>query len=167
MGAGKSTVGALLAARLGYRMVDTDVLIEQRAGAPVARLFTAEGEPAFRDREAAVLADLTKSTRVVIATGGGAPAQERNRHFFSGDATTFYLRVSLETAKQRAQRDGTRPLLMQDDAALETLFAVRGLIYESLGTPVDSEGSTPVEVTERILTLLSHPSRSVGPVDNA
>ena len=157
MGAGKSTVGSILAARLGYALVDTDVLIEERAGAPVARIFTDEGEPAFRDREAAVLAELSVRRGVVIATGGGAPAQARNRGFFSGDAATFYLRVSLETARKRARRDGTRPLLMQDEAALEKLFAERVRIYEGIGVPVDAEGASPYEVTEKILSLLGRP----------
>jgi len=159
MGAGKSTVGALLAARLGYRLVDTDALIEERAGAPVARLFTEEGEPAFRDREAAVLAELADSSGVVIATGGGAPAQARNRRFFTGDAATFYLRVTLATARQRAEKDGTRPLLMQDEASVERLFAEREGIYEELGITIDADGATPSEVTERVLAILNRPNR--------
>jgi shikimate kinase len=154
MGAGKSTVGGLLAARLGYRLVDTDALIEERAGAPVARIFTEEGEPAFREREAVILAELASGSHVVVATGGGAPAQARNRHFFSGDVATFYLAVSLETARRRAQADGTRPLLMRDEASVEKLFAERVRIYEALGIVVDADAASPYEVTERILALL-------------
>ena len=157
MGAGKSTVGGLLAMRLGYRLVDTDAMIEERAGAPVARIFTAEGEPAFRDREAAVLAELAGSSSVVVATGGGAPAQARNQGFFSGGTATFYLRVSLDTARKRAQADGTRPLLMQEEAAVEKLFAERARIYERLGMAVDADVASPQEVAETILELLNHP----------
>ena len=76
MGAGKTTVGAILAARLGWDFVDTDALIEVRAGAPVAAIFRERGEQAFRDLEADVLAELAQRQRAVIATGGGAPAQE-------------------------------------------------------------------------------------------
>ena len=101
MGAGKTTVGALLAARLGYTFVDTDSVVEQRAGAPVAALFRERGEAAFREMEAAALAELAGRTRVVIASGGGAPAQARNALFFRRAAATFHLRDSLAAALER------------------------------------------------------------------
>lgn len=165
MGAGKSTVGSILAARLGYALVDTDVLIEERAGAPVARIFTDEGEPAFRDREAAVLAELSVRRGVVIATGGGAPAQARNRAFFEAGALTFHLRVSFARALSRARGKGDRPLLDQPEEKIRALYEERQPVYEMLGRGIDADSRTPAEVAEQIITILEGPTRT-PPVDS-
>jgi shikimate kinase len=162
MGAGKSTVGALLAGRLGWDFADTDALVEQRAGAPVASIFAARGEAVFRDLEALVLSGLSSRSRAVIATGGGAPAQERNAGFFAA-AATFHLRVTLQTALERARAGGPRPLLSQGDDAVRALFLARQGIYEKLGTGVDTEGREPADIAEEIIGLLRNPRESRSP----
>jgi shikimate kinase len=158
MGAGKTTVAALLAQRLGYDAVDTDTLVEERAGATVAQIFATKGEAAFRDLEAEVLAGLAARSRVVVATGGGAPAQERNRAFFQA-AATFHLRVSLSGARERTRGDGGRPLLQQEEDAIQRLYSLRVPRYELLGIPVETEGMSANDVAEKIMTLLSDPTR--------
>jgi shikimate kinase len=163
MGSGKSTVGSLLARRLGRAFVDTDALVEAQAGKSVQRVFAEEGEPAFRDAEAAVLGGLARRSGIVVATGGGAPAQERNAWFFRAEAATFYLRVSLASARERIRPDGTRPLLQQADDDVRKLFTERLSVYESLGMGVDTDGRAPREVAEEILRLLEDPTRSPPP----
>ena len=166
MGAGKTTVGAILAARLGYTFVDTDAVIEQRAGAPVAVLFRERGEPAFREMEAAALAEMAGRRHVVIASGGGAPAQERNAGFFLRGAATFHLRVSLAAALQRTRGNTLRPLLAQDEATVRALFESRQPVYESLGVTVDTEGRKPEAIAEEIIGLLQGPRETLRPGEN-
>jgi shikimate kinase len=157
MGSGKSTVGRILAERLGYALVDSDAAVEERAGAPIRRIFLERGEPAFRDLEADTLETLATRSRVVIAAGGGAPAQPRNRHFFARRATTFHLRVSLETARRRTEGDVGRPLLAQGDETVRRLYESRLPVYEELGAPVDTDGKSPAQVAEEIIRLLENP----------
>ena len=163
MGAGKTTVGAILAARLGWDFVDTDALIEVRAGAPVAAIFRERGEQAFRDLEADVLAELAQRQRAVIATGGGAPSQERNAGFFNTAAATFHLRVSLEAALQRVRGSGPRPMLSRDEAGVSALFESRQSVYQRLGIAVDTDGREPAAVAEEIVRLLRNPRGSQAP----
>jgi shikimate kinase len=166
MGAGKTTVGALLAARLGYTFVDTDAVVEQRAGAPVAVLFRERGEAAFREMEAAALAELAGRKHLVIASGGGAPAQARNAGFFRRAAATFHLRVSLASALKRTAGTAARPLLAQEESVVRALFEGRQRVYEGLGTGVDTEGRDPAEVVEEIVRLLAGPRESLLPGEN-
>ena len=158
MGSGKSTVGRLLASRLGWEYVDTDAVIAERAGAPVTVIFRERGEPAFRELEAGVLEELRQRTRVVIATGGGAPTQDRNTSFFAAPGTAvFYLRVSLDTALQRTGTNRDRPLLAQGPAAVRALYGARLARYESMGVGVDTDGRDPADIATAILELLEKP----------
>ncbi len=160
MGSGKTTVARILARALDYEPVDLDTLIERRAGSTVARIFAEQGEGIFRDREAEALASLASRERIVIAAGGGAPIDERNRDFFLRLARTFYLRVSLESARQRAEGGVARPLLRGDAAAVRLRYEKRLPLYGSLGQEVDTETRTPEEVAQRILSLLVRPTAS-------
>jgi shikimate kinase len=156
MGAGKTTVGRILADELGYEFVDTDDLIVAGAGAPISEIFRQEGEPSFRRRETEALHSLARRSRTVIAAGGGAPAQESNRDFFRTRARTFHLRVSMENARGRAQAPGApvRPLLSQEETAVRQLYAYRRSVYEALGQPVETDGRSPQEVAAEIVRLL-------------
>lgn len=166
MGSGKSTVGRILADRLGWELADTDALIEARAGGPVADIFRDLGEHAFREKEAEVMATLRGRTRLVVATGGGAPAQERNRDFFAGAVAIFHLRVSLNAMRERTGGDSQRPLLALDESALRSLYEGRQPLYESLGKSVETDGRTPEQVAEEILLLLRSPTRDTKPGDS-
>ncbi len=166
MGSGKSTVGRILADRLGWDLADTDALIEARAGAPVRDIFRDLGERAFREKETEVMAALRGRTRLVVATGGGAPAQESNREFFSGAAAIFHLRVSLDAMRERTGNGTQRPLLALGGSALQSLYESRQPLYESLGISVETDGRTPEQVAEEILLLLRSPTGDTKPGDN-
>jgi shikimate kinase len=166
MGSGKSSVGRVLADRLGYELVDTDALLEERAGAPIARIFRERGEPAFRALESEVLSTVAGRRRLVIATGGGAPAHPPNRDFFIREDAVFHLRVSLESARQRTGESADRPLLAQDEAAVRRLYKGRQPVYEELGRSVDTDGKTPSAVADEIMRLLRSPRRSRPPGEN-
>jgi shikimate kinase len=163
MGAGKSTVGPILAARLGYDWVDTDLVIEKQEGMPVTAIFADRGEAAFRALEAEALAGLARRTAIVIATGGGAAAQERNREFFTRGARVFHLRVSLQSVRERTGADASRPLLSRGDQVVRRLYLERARIYEALGAPVETDGRSPAEVAEEIMSLLENPTLKRAP----
>jgi shikimate kinase len=165
MGSGKTSVGRVLAARLGWDLVDTDSLVEAGAGATVADIFRNRGEPSFRALESEVLASLRGRRSVVIATGGGAPAQPPNRDFFTGQAV-FHLRVSLGNALLRARGNRDRPLLSQGEEAVRALYENRQPIYESLGEGVETDGRDASSVAEEILGRLRDPTKSRKPADS-
>lgn len=167
MGSGKTTVGRILAARLGWDFADTDALVEDRAGAPISRIFSDKGETWFRECEARVLEDLTGRSRLIVATGGGAPAQAGNRGFFTRSAAVFHLRVSLAAVRERTKGDATRPLLQKDSNAIQRLYESRRAVYNELGAAVDTDGKTPLAVAEEIIRLFRNPRRSRSLGDNA
>lgn len=134
MGAGKTTIGRLLAKELGYRFMDTDRIIEERCGANIPWIFDVEGEDGFRQRETAMLEELSSETATVLATGGGAVMRPENRPLLRKDSVIVYLRTSIEQQVERTRKDRNRPLLQSEDpeAVLRTLFALRDPIYTEL-----------------------------------
>jgi shikimate kinase len=153
MGCGKSTVGRLLAARLGYAFLDLDQWIESRQGRSIRQIFHESGEEAFRDLESAALRELSSRRRVVLAAGGGAPLREANRDFFRR-ASTFYLQISFEEFLRRTAGNPDRPLRGRPLEELARLFESRLPVYRALGQPVSSEGRTPAAVIEEIVEKL-------------
>lgn len=134
MGAGKSTIGRLLAKELGYRFLDSDKVIEERCGANIPWIFDVEGEEGFRRRETSILKELSQQSQVVIATGGGAVTREENRDCLRQGAFVVYLKTSLEQQYDRTRRDRNRPLLQKPNprAILEALFSERDPLYQGL-----------------------------------
>lgn len=135
MGAGKSTIGRLLARELGYRFVDSDRVIEERSGANIPWIFDVEGEEGFRNRESQVLEELCQQTGVVLATGGGAVQREINREQLRKPGTVVvYLCTSVDQQYERTRRDRNRPLLQQSDprAVLQALFERRDPLYREV-----------------------------------
>ena len=169
MGAGKTTVGRLLAEKLGYDFVDTDDLIVARSGVPIADVFQRKGETFFRRLETEALFSLASRSRTVMAAGGGAPGQESNQAFFRNHAATFHLRVTMQNARGRTQALGgaVRPLLSQEDSVVQRLYESRLLIYETLGQPVETDGRTPMEVVDQIIRLLRNPRESPRPANRS
>lgn len=134
MGAGKSSIGRRLAARLGFGFVDLDEEIERRTGASITTIFDCEGEPGFRARERAALADWLARDGMVVATGGGAVLDEGNRALMRERGFVVHLQVSLPVQLQRLARDHSRPLLGCGDreGVLQRLAAVRDPLYRQV-----------------------------------
>jgi shikimate kinase len=153
MGSGKSTIGRLLASRLGYAFVDLDAVIEAESGRRIRDLFAEEGEPAFRARESAALAALAGRRNLVIAAGGGAPIPQENRAFFC-QAACFYLEVSFDEFIRRTARGAERPLRSRSTEELKALYDRRRPVYEALGARIPTGGRSPQEAVEEILDRL-------------
>jgi shikimate kinase len=156
MGSGKTTVGRLVAARLGYRFLDLDVLISENAGKSIREIFDEDGEEAFRQIESDTLYSVREMNRLVIATGGGAPVRQENQEFFENLASTFYLEVSFEEFLNRTGRDHTRPLLDRSEMELAKLYKSRVSIYRSLGQRVVTDSRKPQDIAAEILKKLEN-----------
>ncbi|TCJ27212.1 shikimate kinase AroK [Halomonas sp. GDM18] len=153
MGAGKSTIGRLLAADLHREFCDSDHVIEDRCGASIPWIFDVEGESGFREREQAVIDELTSLREVVMATGGGAIMAEANRRVLRERGTVVYLYAPVEQQLKRAGRDRNRPLLQQDDPGrvLKRLFELRDPLYrETADIIVRTDRRSPRAVTNEI-----------------
>lgn len=157
-GGGKSTVGKDLARQLGCDFVDCDKEIERRSGATIAALFARDGEAAFRDLEAATLAELIEQGAAVIATGGGAVLRSANRELLRERTRCVYLRAGPDFLWRRLRRDRRRPLLQVPDPQrrLQELSAEREPLYlETAHIVVDIEGLTFDRVVDSILGRLA------------
>jgi shikimate kinase len=151
---GKSSVGALLARRLGLPHIDTDALVEQASGRVIAEIFAADGEAGFRDLETAALAEALAGPEAVISVGGGAVLRSENRALLSGHEV-IWLDVSVTTATRRAGLTRLRPLLLGDvRAQLERLNAERRPLYAEVADHrIDSNRLNPRQATLEILRL--------------
>lgn len=143
MGAGKTSVGRLLAKRFCKTFYDCDQEIEHRTGVKIPVVFEIEGEEGFRARETAVLKELATLNDIVLATGGGAVLREENRRALMQNGTVVYLRASLDDLWQRTRHDRNRPLLQTADprAKLEELFAQRDPLYREVAAIVVDTGN--------------------------
>lgn len=153
MGSGKTTVGQILAHRLGYHFFDTDTVIEQAAGQPIANIFANLGEPTFRELETQVLAELSAYTKLVIATGGGIVLQQMNWSYLR-HGLIVWLDVSVEQLCDRLQGDTSRPLLQGNEPtqALERILEQRQSLYAQADLHLVVEAAeTPEQVANHIL----------------
>ena len=147
MGAGKTTIGRLLARKLNMRFVDTDHEIEARTGATIPWIFEIEGEASFRRREADMIRELTGQHGIVLATGGGAVLDPANRALLAERGTVVYLRAGINSILQRTAHDKNRPLLQTADprAKLEELTAQREPLYREVAHLVIDTGRPNVQ----------------------
>ena len=133
MGTGKTTVGRQLSRRLKMDFYDSDRVIEERTGADIPLIFEKEGETGFRKREAAIIDELTQKKSIILATGGGAVLDAKNRNHLINRGTVFYLKSNLKTLIERTSKDKSRPLLHANEPAatiLQRLLDQRGPLYE-------------------------------------
>ena len=151
MGAGKTTVGRLLARRLKLRFFDTDIEIERRCGVKIPVIFEIEGEAGFRVREQQVIAELTAVEGIVLATGGGAVLACDSRRHLASRGTVIYLNARPEELYLRVRHDRGRPLLATADplARLRQLHAERDALYRSVADIVVDTGEQSVQVLTR------------------
>lgn len=153
MGAGKTTVGRLLAKHLNKTFYDTDHEIERRTGVNIPLIFELEGEAGFRKREAAMLEELTKVQDVVLATGGGAVLLPENREALKANGVVIYLRANVHDLWLRTRNDRNRPLLQTENpkARLEKLFAERDALYQEVASiTVDTGGQAVGTIVHQI-----------------
>ncbi|MGD8914573.1 MAG: shikimate kinase AroK [Candidatus Thiodiazotropha sp.] len=153
MGAGKTTVGKQLAEFLHMSFIDSDHEIQRRTGVDIPTIFEFEGEDGFRQRESAVIHELTAREGVVLATGGGVIMREQNRKLLSARGVVVYLRCSVRQQYERTHRDKNRPLLSTPDpmARLKELMAVRDPYYrETADIIVSTEGRNTQSVVQDI-----------------
>ncbi len=158
MGAGKSSVGRVVARRLGAEFLDLDARIESAAGRSVGEIFAAQGEEVFREMEKEAIRDAVSVPGRVVAAGGGAFVDPRNRALLKGYAPVVLLEVSPETVLARLSRDASRPLLRGGDreARVRELMARRRSSYAEADAVVNTDGLTVVEVAGRVIALLGH-----------
>ncbi len=156
MGAGKSSIGRRLAARLGVPFKDADSEIEHAAGCSISEIFERYGEPAFRDGERKVIARLLTEPPHVMATGGGAFMDGATRERLKQGAVTIWLRAPVDVLLARTGRRDSRPLLRGADPreTLERLLTERSPVYALADRTLDSEEGPHAAPVERIVALL-------------
>ncbi len=159
MGAGKTTVGKLLAKHFHKTFYDSDHEIERRTGVNIPLIFDIEGEAGFRSRESAVINDLSQKHGIVLATGGGAVLSPENREYLKNRGTVIYLRASVEDLWQRTRHDHNRPLLQTNDprAKLVQLFEQRDPLYrEVAGIIIDTSKQSAQSLVHDLEEKLQH-----------
>jgi len=154
MGAGKTTIGRLLAKAMGFDFVDADRELEARSGVPITTIFELEGEQGFRRREAAILDELTQRRGIVLATGGGAVLLEESRRNLRSRGLVIYLQAGADEIARRTSHDKARPLLQTADprARIAALLEQRAPLYaETAHLIFHSSFASPKKLVRRIL----------------
>lgn len=157
MGAGKSSIGRQLAQMLDFEFLDSDHEIETRTGANIPWIFDVEGEEGFRQREEAIIDQLTQETNIVLATGGGSILRQSNRAYLAGRGMVVYLKVSVDQQVKRTAKDKNRPLLQTTNPreVLERLIDIRGPLYEEIADLiVDTDHCSVKEVAKEIVDCM-------------
>lgn len=172
MGTGKSTIGKLLAARLGFECLDTDQLIADRAGRSVSEIFAALGEADFRIRERAAAAEVAAMDRKVVATGGGFVLQPENIGLVRQNGLIVALTATPEAIWERVRTDTERPLLQvpQPLERIREMLAQRAPFYRRADLIVDTTAKEPEAIAaeivcHRALDILSGAETSRGEAD--
>lgn len=157
MGAGKTTIGKLLAKETGFEFCDSDKVIEERSGANIPWIFDVEGEEGFRVRETNAIAELSQKKRAILATGGGAMMRSENRDYVTRTGFVVYLNTSVEQQYKRTHKDKNRPLLQGDDAlnVLKELYQKRDPLYREVADMVvDTDKKSLKAIVKSILLTL-------------
>jgi len=157
MGAGKSEVGEQLADQLGYEFIDTDTLVEEKAGKSISEIFADKGEDEFRRIEAEIITGLSGQESAVVSVGGGAPVNESNLSILASLGTSVYLKASAQELYQRIKNDKRRPLMRVDNPRQQvaTLLREREPIYLRADITVDTEELSVDEVVDYLIDELA------------
>ena len=147
MGAGKSTIGKMLADRTGRKFFDTDSVIVEKTGVEIDLIFEIEGEAGFRKRERKLIEELTALDDIVLATGGGAVLSSANRNHLKQRGTVVYLQASAEQLFERTAKDKKRPLLQTEDrlGKIREILAVREPLYMEIADEIVATDSKSVK----------------------
>jgi shikimate kinase len=159
MGAGKTTVGRRIAARLGRRFVDSDEEIEKAANMSIEEMFSELGEPEFRSGEARVIARLLREGEMVLATGGGAFINPETRALVKADGLSVWLKADVDVLFARVSRRSNRPLLKTENPreTLKTLVNARYPIYAEADVTVYSRDVSQDMVADEVISaVLNH-----------
>lgn len=149
MGAGKSSLGRALAARLGWQFVDIDEMIEQVEHAAISEIFARRGEQYFRLVERRALRAALPARHAIVATGGGTFVDPENRLAIQQDGVSVWLDISLKTALARCPTDGSRPLI-RSRADLERVYAARRPAYQQASLRLDADSAPIGELVELV-----------------
>jgi shikimate kinase len=154
-GAGKTTVGRLVAEQLHAAFVDVDAVIVRHEGKPISMIFAEKGEAAFRDLEQKEMSTALGNEPAIIASGGGWAAQPGAVTEAKAHALIVYLRTKPETSAQRSEPQGTRPLLLGEDpmARIRQLAKERGPAYQQADETVDTDRKTVAQVAAEVVRL--------------
>jgi shikimate kinase len=153
MGAGKTAVGKLIAEKLAYQFMDTDIIIEQDVKMDISTIFKNKGEPFFREVESKVVNLVSFLDRTVIATGGGVPLRESNMLDLKKNGLIIYLKAGPETIFSRLNGDASRPLLQKSDplAEITKLLGARRAAYERADIKIETDMITAEQAADRII----------------
>jgi len=164
MATGKSTIGPLLAERLGYAFIDTDAMVEEKLGMKISKIFKDLGEKYFRDAEHHALRKALGMEKVVISTGGGVILLEGNRKLLKEKAFVVSLTCEPQTIFKRIQGDESRPLLRADDPLKEIkrIMAERHEYYEECDIKISTEEWTTQECCEKIMTCIKMNKKQIS-----
>ena len=156
MGSGKTTVGKILADRLGYTFVDTDDIIEQKEGISINNIFKTKGEKYFRSLENEVCRELSNRKNLVISTGGGIVLNKENIYFLRNNGVVVNLTAAPEKLRDRLKHTSNRPLLKNGDILnmLKNLLKERKEYYKNADFFIDTDFLSPEKVADKILQVL-------------
>lgn len=162
MGSGKTSVGRLLASRLGYQFQDLDALIVEQAGKSINQIFADEGEAGFREYETALLATLVGQQGMVLSTGGGAVIREKNRRLLHAAGLVVNLVATVDVLARRLAQANDRPLLKGNEALddrIERIMTEREQFYADADIRIDTTGKTLEDVAAEILVFYAENAR--------
>jgi len=157
MGSGKSTVGKIVAERLGMKFVDLDSKIEQNAGKPITAIFSEDGETDFRQMESDLLIEMSRTKRTVVACGGGIVVSAQNRMFMRESGTVVFMDVLLDVLAVRLDGVSSRPLLNNPDgnrSSLSSIWQEREGFYRQTADIIVDASLPPQACADAILKEL-------------